>query len=669
MGSTRPNENVTVAYDLLAAGPAASASEFSVSLSLQRAGVGRELLLGSPEESRLEYGSLGLTFGTRLRGENHSSVYLEIDFPDAAIVIRPGADGDGFITNLLPGEVNSAVSFAAGLDSEAGFYFAGSSGLEIVLPLHSPTGPVELLNASLSIKPAEGGLATEIGLSAKGLLGPITAIVENIGLRAAIAFPAQGGNLGPADLTLRFKPPRGLGLVVDAGPITGGGFIAFDPEAGRYSGVLQLELYGIGVTAVGVLDTRDTEGHSLPPPGFSFLLLISAEFVGLQLGFGFTLTGVGGLIGINRAMATEALRGGVHDGSLDHVMFPSDPLRNMPQIISELRTFFPPADGRFIFGPMVRVGWGTPSLFEGEIGVLLEVPSPVVVALIGQLNVALPTEDADIVALHVSILGIIDFGEKLLSIDASLYDSRIALFSVYGDMAMRLGWGDRPTFALAIGGLHPGFRPPPRFPSLRRVTVSLGLGDNPRIGFQAYMALTSNSIQFGAAAEIYAAVGSLNIYGWLRFDALVVFSPFHFEFEFSVGFALRWDEDAIAGISISGLIAGPSPLRIRGEACVSTLFVDIRIGFDVSIGSQEDVPLPAKNPWEPLKVALEDHRNWSAALAEDVRPGITYREPTDGTPLLVHPMGSVTVRQRVVPPTASSKNLANSRLSVQPSSN
>ena len=57
------------------------------------------------------------------------------------------------------------------------------------------------------------------------------------------------------------------------------------------------------------------------------------------------------------------------------------------------------------------------------------------------------------------------------------------------------------------------------------------------------MAVTSNSIQFGAAAEMYAAAGPLIIFGWLRFDALVVFSPFHFEFAFSVGFALHWKKN------------------------------------------------------------------------------------------------------------------------------
>src|SRR5262249_21374423 len=147
----------------------------------------------------------------------------------------------------------------------------------------------------------------------------------------------------------------------------------------------------------------------------------------------------------------------------------------------------------------------------------------------------------------------------------------------------------------------------------------LGLGDNPRIGLQGYMAVTSNSIQFGAVAEVYAAAWEFNIYGWLKFDALVVFSPFYFSFEFSVGFAVRWGEAACAGIAVSGLLSGPSPLHIRGRGCISILFIDVCIGFDVTLGERRQVALPTKDPWPLLKAAIEDFRNWTTALAPDVR--------------------------------------------------
>jgi hypothetical protein len=44
----------------------------------------------------------------------------------------------------------------------------------------------------------------------------------------------------------------------------------------------------------------------------------------IQLSFGFTLVGVGGLAGINRRPDTEALRAAAHSGDLSNLLFPRD---------------------------------------------------------------------------------------------------------------------------------------------------------------------------------------------------------------------------------------------------------------------------------------------------------------------------------------------------------
>ena len=45
--------------------------------------------------------------------------------------------------------------------------------------------------------------------------------------------------------------------------------------------------------------------------GFSLVIIVTAEFgSGLQLGFGFTLLGVGGLLGLNRTVNADALLAG-----------------------------------------------------------------------------------------------------------------------------------------------------------------------------------------------------------------------------------------------------------------------------------------------------------------------------------------------------------------------
>ena len=137
-----------------------------------------------------------------------------------------------------------------------------------------------------------------------------------------------------------------------------------------------------------------------------------------------------------------------------------------------------------------------------DLGIILQLPAPIIIALIGQLSATFPKPEAAIVVLHIDILGVLDTGEKRLSISASLRDSRVGPFALTGDMELRLHWGAESDFALSIGGFNPTFKPPPNFPTLRRLALSLGSGSNPRISLSAYFALTPNSLQVGARAEM-----------------------------------------------------------------------------------------------------------------------------------------------------------------------
>src|SRR5450759_825265 len=108
------------------------------------------------------------------------------------------------------------------------------------------------------------------------------------------------------------------------------------------------------------------------------------------------------------------------------------------------------------------------------------------------MTAAIPDKKTAVVLIHLDVLGTIEFEKKFLSIDATLYDSRVTTFTLLGDMALRMLWGDNANFALSVGGLHPKYQPPPGFPSLTRLTLSMGSGDNPRLSCNAYFAVTSN---------------------------------------------------------------------------------------------------------------------------------------------------------------------------------
>jgi hypothetical protein len=432
---------------------------------------------------------------------------------------------------------------------------------------------------------------------------------------------------------------------VDAGPVTGGGFISFDPANGRYSGMLQLQVYSVALTAIGVLDTRMPDGSS----GYSFLILVAGEFPPIQLGYGFTLNGAGGLCGIHRSVAVDVLRAGLKNHSIEHVLFPADPVQNAPQIISDIRAIFPPAQNRFVFGPVAIVGWGTPTLFEAKLAIVLEFPSPIRLVLLGQIDVVLPRKDAAIVVLHIDILGTLDPAAKLFALDGSIYDSRVSAFPISGDFAFRFSWGDPPGFALSIGGLNPHFQPPPGFPTLSRLTIALGMGGNPRISLQAYVAVTSNTLQLGARAELYAEAWKFNIYGWLGFDVLIVRSPFSLTADISGGVALRRGTRTIAGVHLEGTLTGPSPWRAKGRACLSCFFFDICVSFDHTFAEDPLTAILTAAPWPLLLAAIVDPHNWASEAPSSSPSVVSLKAPADPDLILLDPGGAAALRQSVLP--------------------
>ncbi|WP_326557645.1 DUF6603 domain-containing protein [Micromonospora sp. NBC_01796] len=475
-------------------------------------------------------------------------------------------------------------------------------------------------------------------------LGPVKLLAEGIGI---------GSNA--AGTALALKPPTSVGMSLAAGPVAGGGYLFVDEAAGQYAGALSLQFEAVAVTAVGVLATRNPDGSPVRMPdgsdGFSLLVLVSAEFTPIQLGFGFTLNGVGGLFGVHRTVNVEALRAGARTGSLNALMFPNDPVGRAAEVVATAGSVFPVAVGRYVLGPMARLGWGTPTLLTFDLGLVLELPAPMRLVVLGRLRMALPDDKHPLVKINMDVLGVIDFDAGEASIDASLYDSQVVGFPISGDMAMRMSWGDRPSFALSAGGFNPRFQPPPNFPALRRLAIALSERNNPRLRLEAYLALTSNTVQFGARLEVYAEAAGFNVAGMLSFDALLQLAPLGFIADIAAAVALRRGSRELMAVSLQVTLSGPRPWRARGKARFKVLFVSASVAFDVSIGSRTPPPLPT--PFDvggELAQALGDPRNWTAQLPPRDEALVTLRRiDVADRQLLAHPLGAIAVTQQVAP--------------------
>ncbi len=621
------------------------------------------VLLGQAGGSRLELARFALTGGVTGSAGIGAPVTVE---PRVRAEVEGGrlvidlSSGDGFIQQVAGGvRIDSNVDLAATWSVSEGLQVEGSGGIEIAVPTHVTFGPIEITQLYLRVSIGDDALPIELSGAFTAALGPIAAAVDRIGVIADLRFPPGGGNLGPADLAFRFKPPNGVGLVVDAGVVRGGGYLYIDAERGEYAGILELDLAGIvEVKAIGLIATRMPDGSA----GFSLLLVITAEFgSGIQLGYGFTLLGVGGVLGLNRRMNLPALVQGVQSNAIASVMFPTDVVANAPRILSDLRTFFPTQEGVFLIGPMAKLGWGTPTIVSLSLAVIIEIPGNI--AIIGVLRIALPADELAVLVLQVNFIGAIEFDKARVYFFAALVDSRVLWLTIEGEIAVLAAFGDQPNLVLSVGGFHPSFEPPPLpVPVPRRIAIDIINTAGAKLRVEGYFAVTTNTAQFGARLDLTLGYSDFGLQGHLAFDALFVFSPFSFVVAVSASVSLKAFGVGVFSVRLRLALSGPTPWRAKGTGSISILFWDLEVDFDETFGEARHDVLPGIDVLPLVAAEYDKVENWRASLPAGTATQVSLRalDPVVDA-LVLHPVGVLELSQRAVPLDQAVTRVGNSR--------
>jgi hypothetical protein len=528
-------------------------------------------------------------------------------------------------------------------------------GFSLRIPLGKSLGPLTIHDLQLRVG-MEGPddnrtYLIDAASSISTKLGPVTARVDRAGLRFGVRFPKppEEPNLSLFDLDVGGLLPNGVGIAIDAkGVVTGGGFLFYDKQQELYAGVMQLSIRErINVKAFGLIATRMPDGK----PGYSLIVFITAEgFTPIPIGMGATIRGLGGMIAINRTFDKDAMREGLKNKTLPTLLFPKDPIRNAPEIIRNLVTVFPAEEGGFLIGFLMKVGWFSPTLVHLDLAIILETGNRMRVIALGMISALLPTRENDLVRLNMDAMGIINLGRMDIEIDAVLVDSRLAhKFVLTGNMALRASPLQR-SFLLSVGGFNPRFTPPLSMPKLQRITIALASGNNPRLTCEAYFAITSNTVQFGARAQLYAAAFGFSIEGEVGFDVLIQLLPFHLIADFKASVQLKRGSRSLFKLSVQGMLEGPRPLRIAGKASFEIFWCDFTIRFDKTLVSGEKPPLPpGVDVLAELKRALGATDSWSTQLAPNRQHGVTLRKLPSSTTLVLDPLGNLLVKQQLVP--------------------
>jgi uncharacterized protein DUF6603 len=612
---------------------------------------GTEPLVDSPltigRAGGFVFASLDLQDATGTPALTVSELGGAVDLRETRIVVSAG-DGDSLVQKLLPPELQAPFWLAVEAHQGRGVELHGGIGstpglIELTFPLDLDIGGVVQLD-EVYVSAGRDGATTALvaAISGGAKLGPVAVAVQRVGARV---------RFGPGGPQLEFKLPDGLGLSITSPTLRLGGFLLIDQARGRYVGAIEIAIVEkFALVAIGIITTKRPDGTPL----FSLLILVSITFpVPIPLGYGFFFAGAGGLLGLNRGIDLDRLRLGLRSGSADSILFPTDIIARIDDIVRDLEEVFPIAEGRFLIAPMGMITWSTPALISAKVGLIIEIGSPLRLGLLGVIALQLPTPDAAVVSIKVAFLGALDIPGSMLSFDASIYDSYLGYddfkLSLEGDIALRVCWGAQPDFVTSVGGFHPSFHPGAhlRLPPMRRMSLSL-LKDNPRVTMGCYFAITTNTVQFGARVELFFGVEGFSISGDLGFDVLVQIVPLHLEANMWARLAVKAGGHEVLTVGLDLSLTGPGPWIAKGTGRFKVIF-EVKVHFRETLGeAAAPEPLPLLAVLDQLLPALRDEAAWTAELDAAANALVHLIAPPAGT-LVIDAAGLLTVSQRVLP--------------------
>ena len=352
-------------------------------------------------------------------------------------------------------------------------------------------------------------------------------------------------------------------------------------------------------------------------------------------------------MGINRRANTDLLRERLASGAAGDVLFNDDPLRNAPRLLGDMQQFFPDEPGVFLIGPTLQINWLL--LIKLDVGLFIELPGPRKIFMAGSARLVIGSESFALVYLRMDFIGGIDLTRSLIFFDAALVNSSVlGIFRLTGGMALRIGYGPNGYFLFSVGGFHPSFNPGAlELPKLARAGTAVTLSV---VWMKQlfYLAITSNSFQIGTSTEAGLDIGPISAHGWIQFDALIQFKPFHFEALIDAGFDVEVSGVSLCSVHVEGKLSGPGPLVLAARASVRLLFVRVSGSVTLTLSDNPpDRPTPIGDLLLSLSAELTRPENLRAE--GDDRSVVFGPLPETGPVKLVAPVGELVWEQKRAP--------------------
>lgn len=552
---------------------------------------------------------------------------------------------NGFFEQILKDDIRVVLEKLA-LEFTYGKGFSIDGGLYVEIPFNSD---IDLEYVKFKDLVAKVGIeefktfSAALSTSFTASIGGITFSFGNMGLGISTPFKDP-------DLDFGYKLPTSIGIGVDMTGVTGAGVINWNTDKQEYFGALELKLLDVGISAMTLMAFKYPDGSK----GFNFMgaLTVDFGFPGIQLGFGFALTGVGGAFGINRKINTQKLQETVRDGSLESVMFNKNLTDNLDVLVQNISTYYPAKKGQVFFGFLAHISWT--EIVDVSAGLFLQAPSPteLLIAGIVKVHIGSSEELEKLFVINAAFLGGINFSKGMF-FDASLFDSRIVGLELYGDMAFRLNWGgDTKGFLLSMGGFHPQFTPPAGFNvgTMKRIGVKMNYKIL-KFQMEQYFAITSNTVQFGIDSSLSIGWKGYGVFGDFAFNCLFQFKPFWFTTDVSFHVALKLAGTTLLSAGLDFALSGPAKWHAKGDVSFKLLFFSVEVDFETSWGkSQEEEVRETIELLQRFRDSFAEAGNWTVIVSDIVDDTVILRDMTapDGV-LVLRPQDNIQFSQNELP--------------------
>jgi len=534
-----------------------------------------------------------------------------------------------------------------GYSLQDGFRFNGAYKLHIPIDTKIDLKVIKFRQINLELgsgdfKNIEANLLTNFTVD----FGGIAISFPDMGFGMDINYMKPGGGFGDLDFSPRIRFPSGLGIAIDVSAVKGAGLISWNKKKEEFFGLFELNI--LEMCSVGgflLFNMKMPDGTR----GFSFMGALSVSFTpGIQLGMGFSLTGIGGSLGINRGIDIKKLREAVRNGSLNSIMFIENIKDNMDFVLANITSYYPLSQGQMFFGFLAKITWG--EILKGNLGLFVQAPAPIGIYIAGSIKVSIADALESLLVIQVDFIGGIEF-DKGLFFDASVVNSHIVGVSIYGDISLRIYWGGSTKgFLLSAGGFHPLYKPHPGFDvgEMKRLGMKLNWGIL-KLSLEAYFAITSNSVQFGANLQIVVGWEQFGLSGYLYFDVLFQFNPFMFSFMVGAGLAVKIGKLTLFSIKLSFELNGPARWNAKGTASFWFLCAKIPIDFDITWGKKQEVSNKKYIEIYPLySKSYEDNNNWEV-IQSDLTDNLVVMDKIDSRDLVMQPSDRLSFTQHAVP--------------------